>query len=127
MSQQNYARIANMESAPNTHKIYSNGDFEWCTIYFKIAGTTDIIYYNVPIKWSITKFLKTIEQWITTDFNLANLQNHTIEIIETGQEIHGIKPENAPKICSGELTYQEQFLTNNRNNWPSFYIKIICQ
>jgi hypothetical protein len=39
-----------------------------------------------------------------------------------GQEIAGIKSEDAPHLEEEEITYHDKFISTKK--WPSFYIKI---
>lgn len=124
---QTYNRISNFPSL--NKQIFTDGTDEWVTVYFKLARTTKIIYYNIPIKWTIEEFNLKVNQWIIEDFNIneINIQDneYSIGFIEMGQEIEGVKPENAPILQSEEITYYDKFI--KYNNWPSFYIKITCE
>jgi hypothetical protein len=125
MSQANntYSRISEIqESSQNV--ILTDGITEWITVYFKEAFTTNIKYYNIPIKWTIEQFVNIVKEWIMEDFDLSNrnIGNYTIHIIEMGQEIPGIKPEEAPDVEEEDITYYNKYIVNNK--WPGFYIKI---
>jgi hypothetical protein len=115
----NYTRISFDKRASENH-IYTDDTIEWVRVYFKLDENSQI-YYNVPIKWTIEKFINIINVWIMNDFNLAG-RNYKIELVQTGQEIEGVKPENCPKLMSEEITYYDKFIA--KNIWPSFYIKI---
>ena len=124
---QAYTRIADFTTL--NKQIYTDGKIEWTTVYFKLARTKKIIYYNVPIKWTIEEFNLKITQWIIDDFDIneinINDNEYSIGFIEMGQEIVGIKPEDAPILLSEQITYYDKFIQNN--NWPSFYIKITSE
>jgi len=126
MAQAYYSRISEIQQA-SENIIYTDGITEWVTVYFKEAFTTNIKYYNIPIKWTIEKFLNIVKEWIIPDFNLVNRNytDFTINIIEMGQEISGIKSEDAPHLEEEEITYYDKFIS--KKNWPSFYIKIVKQ
>lgn len=123
MSQANYSRISEIQQA-SENIIYTDGVTEWVTVYFKEAFTTNIKYYNIPIKWTIEKFINIVKEWIIEDFDLVsrNYTSFSINIIEMGQEIQGIKSEDAPHLEEEEITYYDKFITTKK--WPSFYIKI---
>ena len=96
MSQTYYSRISSIQQA-SENIIYTDGITEWVTVYFKEAFTTNIKYYNIPIKWTIEKFINIVKEWIMDDFDLVNrnCNSISINIIEMGQEISGIKSEDA--------------------------------
>jgi hypothetical protein len=123
MSQAYYSRISDIQQA-SENIIYTDGVTEWVTVYFKEAFTTNIKYYNIPIKWTIEKFINIIKEWIIEDFDLVsrNYTSFSINIIEMGQEISGIKSEDAPHLEEDEITYYDKFITTKK--WSSFYIKI---
>lgn len=128
MSQANntYSRISQIQEA-SQNVILTDGISEWVTVYFKEAFTTNIKYYNIPIKWTIEKFLNILGEWIVEDFdfqsrNYNNDYEYFINIIEMGQEISGVKPEDAPPVEEEEITYYDKYIVNKK--WPGFYIKI---
>jgi hypothetical protein len=125
MSQANntYSRIAEIQEAPQ-NVILTDGITEWVTVYFKVAYSINIKYYNIPIKWTIEQFVNIVKEWISEDFELLNTNdnNYTIHIIEMGQEIYGIKPEDAPDLEEECITYYDKYIVNKK--WPGFYIKI---
>jgi hypothetical protein len=93
---------------------------EWVSVRFKVAYTTDVIFYNIPIKWSITRFVTKVHLWILTDFGHLNEYASTL-LVEMGQEIQGVRPEEAPYLTpDANLTYQDKFIANGK--WPSFYV-----
>lgn len=123
MSQANniFSRISENKYVKNV--IYSNGIIDWVTVYFKEANTTNIKYYNIPINWTMDTFINAINQWVEVDFGLRGRNyNYTINIIEMGQEIPGIKPEDARELEDEDITYYDKYIANNK--WPGFYIKI---
>lgn len=125
----NYSRISETQQSLK-NIIYTDGITEWVTVYFKEAYTTNIKYYNIPIKWSIEKFLNTVKKWIMKDFDLSSRNYdgtycYSINIIEIGQEISGINSEDAPCIEKEEITYHDKYIINNK--WPGFYIKIFIK
>jgi hypothetical protein len=126
MSQTNnmYSRISENLQASNNDICY-DGTNEWVIVYFKEAFTTNTIFYNIKINWTIEQFLGIVKEWIIQDFDLdnRNYPNYSINIIKMCQEIHGVKPENAPKMEEEQTTYYDMFLNNNINKWPGFYIK----
>ncbi len=116
-----YSRISENESLKNV--IYSDGIIEWVTVYFKEAYTTNIKYYNIPIKWNMDTFINAVNQWVEVDFGLRSRNyNYTINIIEMGQEIPGTKPEDCQPVEEEDITYYNKYIANNK--WPGFYIKI---
>jgi len=116
-----YSRIPENESLKNV--IYSDGIIEWVTVYFKEAYTTNIKYYNIPIKWNMDTFINVVNQWVEVDFGLRSRNyNYTINIIEMGQEIPEIKPEDCQPVEEEDITYYNKYIANNK--WPGFYIKI---
>ena len=58
MSQTNntYSRISEIQQS-SQNVILTDGITEWVTVYFKEAYTENIKYYNIPIKWTIEKFI----------------------------------------------------------------------
>jgi hypothetical protein len=120
MSQTNntYSRIA--ERPYVTNVIHTNCETEWVTVYFKLVYSEDTIYYNIPIKWDMDSFINIVEEWIIKDWDLD--ENQVIDIIEMGQEIPGINPEDAPCLIEENITYYNKFIAKNK--WPGFYIKI---
>jgi len=124
MSQANniYSRISENQTVKNV--IYTDSISEWVTVYFKEAYTTNIKYYNIPIKWTIDTFINVVKEWIMEDFDLRsrNNNNYTINIIEMCQEISGINPEDANELQEEDITYYNKYISNNK--WPGFYIKI---
>jgi hypothetical protein len=125
MSQANntYARISEIQEA-SQNVILTDGITEWITVYFKEAFTTNIKYYNIPIKWTTEQFVNIVKEWIMEDFDLSsrNIENYSINIIEMGQEIHGVKSEDAPPVEEEGITYYDKYIINKK--WPGFYIKI---
>ena len=125
MSQANniYSRISQIQQA-SKNVILTDGITEWVTVYFKEAYTTNIKYYNIPIKWNIEQFINIVKEWIVEDFDLLsrNYDSFSINIIEMGQEIHGTKPEDAPHMEEEEITYHDKYIVNKK--LPGFYIKI---
>ena len=125
MSQTNntYSRISEVQQS-SQNVILTDGITEWVTVYFKEAYTPNIKYYNIPIKWTIEQFINIIKEWIVEDFNFQgrNYGNYSIDIIEMGQEIPGVKPEDAPPVEEEEITYYDKYIANKK--WPGFYIKI---
>jgi hypothetical protein len=123
MSQTYYSRISEIQQA-SENIIYTDGITEWVTVYFKEAFTTNIKYYNIPIKWTIEKFINIVKEWIIDDFDLVsrNYKGFSINIIEMGQEIPGIKSEDAHYLEEEEITYYDKFISTKK--WSSFYIKI---
>jgi hypothetical protein len=103
-------------------KIFTDGEIEWVTVYFKVSFTEDKIYYNVPIHWTITKLLKKIHLWILTDFGHLNEDSIT-HLIQMCQEIPDVRDEDAPSLTpDGTVTFKEKFTLNNK--WPSFYVEV---
>ena len=125
MSQANntYSRISEIQEA-SQNVILTDGITEWITVYFKEAFTTNIKYYNIPIKWTIEQFVNIVKEWIMEDFDLSNrnIDNYSINIIEMGQEVPGVKSEDAPPVEEEEITYYDKYIVNNK--WPGFYIKM---
>jgi hypothetical protein len=112
-----YTRVS-QEQFHDENKIYTNGEIEWVRVYFKIALTTHTIYYNIPIHWTITRFLKKIHMWIMTDFEHLNEDNATF-VIETGQDL----AEEAPCLQPDDnATFKDIFTA--RGIWPSFYVDV---
>ena len=120
----NYSRISEIQKAPN-NVIHCDGTNEWVTVYFKEAFTSNTKYYNIKINWTIEQFLGIVQEWIIQDFNLddRNYPNYSINIIEMGQEISGVKSEDASKVEEEQLSYYNKYISNNK--WPGFYIKIV--
>ena len=118
-----YSRISEIQEAPQ-NVILTDGISEWVTVYFKEAYTTNIKYYNIPIKWNIEQFINIVKEWIIEDFDLSsrNYDNYSLNIIEMGQEIQGIKSEDAPPVEEEDITYYDKYIVNKK--WPGFYIKI---
>jgi hypothetical protein len=125
MSQTNntYSRISEVQEA-SQNVILTDGITEWITVYFKEAFTTNIKYYNIPIKWTIEQFVNIVKEWIMEDFDLSNrnIGNYSINIIEMGQEVPGVKPEDAPPVEEQDITYYDKYIVNKK--WCGFYIKI---
>ena len=118
-----YSRISEVQQS-SQNVILTDGITEWVTVYFKEAYTTNIKYYNIPIKWTIEQFINIIKEWIMEDFDLRsrNYGNYSIDIIEMGQESPGVKPEDAPHVEEEDTTYYDKYIANKK--WPGFYIKI---
>ena len=118
-----YSRISEIQGA-SQNVILTDGITEWITVYFKEAFTTNIKYYNIPIKWNIEQFINIVKEWIIEDFDLGsrNYDNYSLNIIEMGQEIQGIKSEDAPPVEEEDITYYDKYIVNKK--WPGFYIKI---
>jgi hypothetical protein len=115
-----YSRVAESQ-VHDVNKIYTNGQIEWVRVYFKIALTTHTIYYNIPIHWTITRFLKKIHMWIMTDFEHLN-EEHATFVIETGQHLG----EEAPCLQPDDnTTFKERFILTGK--WPSFYVDVTAE
>jgi hypothetical protein len=58
------------------------------------------------------------------DFDLSNrnIGNYSINIIEMGQEVPGVKPEDSAPVEEECITYYDKYIVNKK--WPGFYIKI---
>ena len=125
MSQANntYSRISDIQEA-SQNVILTDGISEWVTVYFKEAFTTNIKYYNIPIKWTIEQFVNIVKEWIMEDFDLSNrnIYNYSINIIEMCQEVPGVKSEDSPPVEEECITYYDKYIVNKK--WPGFYIKI---
>ena len=119
----NYSRISEIQKAPN-NVIHCDGTNEWVTVYFKEAFTSNTKYYNIKINWTIEQFLGIVQEWIIQDFNLddRNYPNYSINIIEMGQEVPGVKPEDSAPVEEECITYYDKYIVNKK--WPGFYIKI---
>jgi hypothetical protein len=115
-----YQRVS-QDQFHDENKIYTNGQIEWVRVYFKIALTTHTIYYNIPIQWTITRFLKKIHMWIMTDFEHLN-EDHATFVIETGQDLG----EEAPCLQPDDnATFKEIFILTEK--WPSFYVEVTAE
>jgi len=126
MAQMSYSRIPSIPVSEIKQQIFTDGTKEWVTVYFKKTFSTNIIYYNIPIKWTIEQFVNIVKEWIISDFDFdisnRNYTSYSIQIIEMGQTIPGVKSEEAPCIDDDEqITYYDKYIRNNK--WPSFYIK----
>ena len=140
MSQQSrfnrqYFRIASEEEANIRKKIHISDLTEFVTVYFKEAYKNRIIYYNIPINWSMNYFLHSVIEWLKIDFNITeqNINRHNqpcsvIDIIEMCQEIPHTNSEDAPKLCltpeTSEETFREIYTTMMTNKCPGFYFKV---
>ena len=111
----NYSRISEIQKAPN-NVIHCDGTNEWVTVYFKEAFTSNTKYYNIKINWTIEQFLGIVQEWIIQDFNLddRNYPNYSINIIEMGQEISGVKSEDASKVEEEQLSYYNKYIVQIR-------------
>ena len=118
-----YSRISEIQEASN-NSIHCEGTNEWVTVYFKEAFTTNTKYYNIPIKWTIEQLVNIVKEWIMEDFDLSNrnIDNYSINIIEMGQEVPGVKSEDAAPLEEENITYYDKYIVNKK--WPGFYIKI---
>ena len=122
----NYSRISQIQEA-SKNVILTDNITEWVTVYFKEAYTTNVKYYNIPIKWNIEAFVNIVKEWIVEDFDLLsrNYESFSINIIEMGQEIPETNPEDAPHMEEEEITYHDKYIVNKK--WPGFYIKITAE
>ena len=124
MSQTNdiYSRISENKHVKNI--IYTDGRIEWVNVYFKEAYTTNTIIYNIPIKWTMDDVVNVVKQWVIEDLRLCcrNYDCCSISIIEMGQDIRGIQPEDCQPVEEEDITYYNKYIANNK--WPGFYIKI---
>ena len=118
-----YSRISQIQEA-SQNVILTDGISEWITVYFKEAFTTNTKYYNIPIKWTIEQLVNIVKEWIMEDFDLSNrnIDNYSINIIEMGQEVPGVKSEDAAPLEEENITYYDKYIVNKK--WPGFYIKI---
>ena len=116
-----YTRETNRQLT-HQQRIFTDGEIEWVTVYFKVSFTEDKIHYNVPIHWTISKLLKKIHMWILTDFGHLNEDSVTF-LIQMCQDIPDVRDEDAPCLPpDSTTTFKEKFTLNNK--WPSFYVEV---
>lgn len=93
---------------------------EIAEFYFKLANTEQTIIYNIPTNLSIANFIEFVKNKAYSDFNIS--RNQQIEIVEAGQDIHGVLSEDAPSLRRDFHTTVRQRYNGVYNN-RAFYIR----
>jgi hypothetical protein len=89
--------------------------------YFKVAYTTQTLYYDVSLNITLDSFILNIKNKIKTDLNIG--RNCNIDIVEAGQfdNINGPDAELAPALEPSNLTLLQKYENNYKQT--SFYIR----
>jgi hypothetical protein len=91
-------------------------------ITFKIAHTGENAIFEVPTNISMASFIELAKNNAYNRFQIR--RNQEIEIVEAGQNIYGLRDEEAPALIAVfNTTFQEKY--NGLYNNLSFYIRFI--
>ena len=85
---------------------------EVATFYFKVANTSDNVTIQVPTNLCIANFIEYVKNFAYPYFNID--RNTHIEIVEVGQDIPGVRAEDAPAL-------QRDFNTTVRQRYNGVY------
>ena len=91
------------------------------SVYFKITGTSITKRYNIDTSITIGRFIDAIKNRVRCDFYLNN-----IELVEVGQNINGVNPEDANAIPCHEYSkiFRDKY-NDDYNSNLAFYIRPI--
>jgi len=93
---------------------------ETAFISFKLAHTGATVIFEVPTNLSIASFIEFAKENAYERFPIS--RNQEIEIVEAGQNIPGIRDEDAPVLARDfNTTLREKY--NGAYNNVSFYIR----
>ena len=94
-------------------------NLRYCGIDFKEAFGADTVRMLVSPGWSYTQFIENVSPILSREFEIPKEQ---LELVEAGQYIHGVAPENAPALNPAEIeTLARKW--GDELKYLSFYIR----
>jgi len=91
-------------------------------ITFKIAHTGRNTIFEIPTNITIMEFIELVKNNTYERFQIS--RNQELEIVEAGQNIYGLRDEEAPALTPEfNTTFQEKY--NGLYNNLSFYIRFV--
>lgn len=98
--------------------IGSNSEF--VKYYVKVANTDCVktCYYEDSI--TVEDFIYELQ---CIGANLLDVEYDMVEVAEAGQEIHGVNPENAPKMETENITMLEKYGSRLKKREMVFYLR----
>jgi hypothetical protein len=88
--------------------------------YIKHAYTENTITPKYPLSITVSEFISRVQ---ATSLELLNLNGnyYNIEVVECGQEIPNVKPEDAPCMIHENITMYEKY--GEKLKYMSFYVR----
>jgi hypothetical protein len=88
--------------------------------YIKHAYTENTITPKYPLSITVSEFISRVQ---ATSLELLNLNGnyYNIEVVECGQEIPNVKPEDAPRMIHENITMYEKY--GEKLKYMSFYVR----
>jgi hypothetical protein len=100
----------------------NNNNTDVADVYFKVAHTGQNGYFNIATNIRIANLIETGKYIAYENFNID--RNLEIEIVEVGQNIPGIRGEDAPAlVCDFDTTVREKY--NGVYTNLAFYIRVL--
>jgi hypothetical protein len=100
----------------------NNNNTEFATVYFKVAHTGQNGHFNIATNICIANFIETGKYIAHENFNID--RNLEIEIVEVGQNIPGIRGEDAPALeLDFDTSLREKYNCVYTN--LAFYIRVL--
>ena len=93
---------------------------EVASFYFKISDTGENVIIQVPTNLCIANFIEYVKNFAYPYFNID--RKNRIEIVEVGQDIPGIRAEDAPALRRDFNTTVRQLYNGVYEN-RAFYIR----
>ena len=100
-------------------QIQDNENQSLTKFYIKHINTNEYIVCFYPASISVSEFICEIQK-IGREIIRVN-DYKMVEVIEAGQEIPGVKPENAPKMEEESISMYQKYGDNLKN--MAFYIR----
>lgn len=88
------------------------------TCYIKQIFTENYLHYTFSTSIKMETFIEEVKKLFV---DIMNVQPEKIEVVEAGQEIPYLKPEDAPKIEFEDITMQEKYGDNIKKK--VFYVR----
>jgi hypothetical protein len=97
-------------------------NIETVSFYFKLVHTGEHIELNVPTHLCMANFIEFVKCKIYNIFNINH--NSNIELVEAGQNIEGLRAEEAPALIADKnITVRRKY--NGVYTNVAFYIRIL--
>jgi len=95
---------------------------EVASIYFKVAHTGQNANFDIPTNLCMANFIEFVKGKVYDAFNIR--PNSIIEIVEAGQNIPGVRAEDAPALEPDKnTTFRTKY--NGVYTNVAFYIRVL--
>jgi hypothetical protein len=103
----------------NQNQTQTQENEELTRFYIKHINTDQYIVCFYPASISVSEFIYEIQKIGREIIGVNDYK--MVEVIEAGQEIPGVKPENAPKMEEENISIYQKYGANLKN--MAFYIR----